>query len=201
MHKDCGKGKIRIVQFLHHQRKKNTTLEKVMRCLVPGNNTYRQVQMFKEADKQRDGETWNVCLHAQLLTLVQLFETLWTIVCQAPLSMEFSRQECWSGLPFPPLPNPVTEPTSPRAPSLCRWFFFFNHWATWEAPTYLEKTLQRFPLPFLALSASPRTNTLTSITNTYNYPRISCWSKSKYYLEGYWLHEPSSINSNLFTSG
>ena len=32
---------------------------------------------------------------------VQLFTTLWTAACQAPLSMEFSRQECWSGLPFP----------------------------------------------------------------------------------------------------
>ena len=49
--------------------------------------------MFKEADKQRDGETWNVRLHAQLLTLVQLFAILWTIALQAPLSMEFSGQE------------------------------------------------------------------------------------------------------------
>ena len=39
---------------------------------------------------------------------VQLFATLWTIVCQASLSMGFSRQKYWSGLPFPPpgdLPN------------------------------------------------------------------------------------------------
>ena len=38
------------------------------------------------------------------------------IACQAPLSMEFSKQEYWSGLPFPPpedLPNPGTEPTPP----------------------------------------------------------------------------------------
>ena len=32
---------------------------------------------------------------------VQLFETLWTMACQAPLFMEFSRQEYWSGLSFP----------------------------------------------------------------------------------------------------
>ena len=32
---------------------------------------------------------------------VQLFETLWTVALQAPLSMRFSRQEYWSGLPFP----------------------------------------------------------------------------------------------------
>ena len=34
---------------------------------------------------------------------VQLCETLWTVACQAPTSMEFSRQEYWSGLPCPPL--------------------------------------------------------------------------------------------------
>ena len=33
---------------------------------------------------------------------VQLFVTLWTIACQAPLSMGFSKQEHWSGLPCPP---------------------------------------------------------------------------------------------------
>ena len=40
----------------------------------------------------------------------------WTEAHQAPLSMEFSRQECWSGLPFPSpgdLPNPGIEPRSP----------------------------------------------------------------------------------------
>ena len=45
----------------------------------------------------------------------QLFETIWTIARQAPLSMGFSRHECWSGLLSPPpenLPNPVMEPTS-----------------------------------------------------------------------------------------
>ena len=47
---------------------------------------------------------------------VQLFVTQWTIACQTPLSMGFSRQEYWSGLPFPPpgdLPNPGIEPVSP----------------------------------------------------------------------------------------
>ena len=36
-----------------------------------------------------------------MLSHVQLFETPWTVAHQVPLSMEFSRQECWSGLPFP----------------------------------------------------------------------------------------------------
>ena len=47
---------------------------------------------------------------------VQLFATPWTVTYQAPLSMGFSRQEYWSGLPFPSpgdLPDPGTEPVSP----------------------------------------------------------------------------------------
>jgi len=50
------------------------------------------------------------------LSHVQLFATPWTVIYQAPLSMGFSRQECWSGLPFPSprdLPDPGTEPGSP----------------------------------------------------------------------------------------
>ena len=50
------------------------------------------------------------------LSRVLLFETPWTVVYQAPPSMGFSRQEYWSGLPFPSpgdLPNPGIEPESP----------------------------------------------------------------------------------------
>ena len=42
----------------------------------------------------------NACMHSQLLSGVWLFGTVWTVVCQAPLSMGFSRQEHWNGLPF-----------------------------------------------------------------------------------------------------
>ena len=44
------------------------------------------------------------------------FVTLWTVACRAPLSMRFSRQEYWSGLPFPSpvdLPDPGIDPGSP----------------------------------------------------------------------------------------
>ena len=50
------------------------------------------------------------------LSRVRLFVTPWTAACQAPLSMGFSRQEYWSGLPFPSpgdLPDPGIEPRSP----------------------------------------------------------------------------------------
>ena len=52
----------------------------------------------------------------KLLSLVRLFATPWIVAYQAPLSMGFSRQEYWSGVPFPSpgdLPNPETEPRSP----------------------------------------------------------------------------------------
>ena len=50
------------------------------------------------------------------LSHVRLFVTPWSVAHQAPLSMGFSRQEYWSGLPFPSpgdLPDPGTEPGSP----------------------------------------------------------------------------------------
>ena len=56
---------------------------------------------------------------------VQLFETLWTAAHQAPLSMRFSRQEFWSGLPCPllgDLPDPGIEPMSLN----CRWFLHYQ---------------------------------------------------------------------------
>ena len=57
-------------------------------------------------------------MHACMLscfTCVQLCATLWTAACQAPLSMEFSRQSYWSGLPCPPpgdLPDAEGKPPS-----------------------------------------------------------------------------------------
>ena len=52
-----------------------------------------------------------------VLSLFQLFATLWTIACQAPLFMGVFRQEYWNGLPFD-LPNPGIKPMSPVAPEL-----------------------------------------------------------------------------------
>ena len=63
-----------------------------------------------------------------------LSATLWTTACQAPLSMGFSRQEYWSGLPCPPpgaLPNPGIEPASAASPAVAGGFFTVS--AAWEA--------------------------------------------------------------------
>ena len=77
------------------------------------------------------------------LSHVQLFSTPWTVAYKAPLSMEFSRQEYWSGLPFPSpgdLPRPRIEPGSPTLqedallseppgkPVLREILFIFDEW-------------------------------------------------------------------------
>ena len=52
------------------------------------------------------------------LSRVRLFATLWTVAHQAPLSMGFSRQEYWSGLPLPS-PGDLSDPgIEPRSPTL-----------------------------------------------------------------------------------
>ena len=60
---------------------------------------------------------------------VWLFVTLWTVACQAPLSMGFSRQADWSGFP---LPSPGIEPAPLVSPASAGGFFTAS--GTWEAP-------------------------------------------------------------------
>ena len=84
----------------------------------------------------------------QLLSHVQLFVAPWTLpgssvhgVCQAPLSMKFSRQEYWSGLPFPTpehLPDPAIHPANV--------FLHFLHWQAGSLPLhYLGRHLAHAP--------------------------------------------------------
>ena len=61
---------------------------------------------------------------------VRLFMTLWAVALQAPLSMGFSRQEYWSGLPCPP-PGELPDLGSLTTPALAGRFFTTS--ATWEA--------------------------------------------------------------------
>ena len=65
-----------------------------------------------------------------LLNHVQLFATPWTVARQSPVSLEFSRQESWSGLPCPSpggLPNPGIKPVSPRCRALAGRFSTTDH--------------------------------------------------------------------------
>ena len=76
-----------------------------------------------------------MCVCAQWLSHVRVFA--WTVAPGTPLSMESSRQEYWSGLPFPP-PGDLLDPGI-KPMSLALAGGFFNRCATWEAhvPIYL----------------------------------------------------------------
>ena len=69
----------------------------------------------------RKVSVYAILMKAEYMKLSTCFS--WTVACQAPLSMEFSRQEYWSGLPCPSpadLSNPGIEPRSPH----CRWILY-----------------------------------------------------------------------------
>ena len=93
------------------------------------------------------------------LSRVRLLVTPWTVACQALLSMGFSRQECWSGLPFPPsgyLPNPGIKPTSLGSPALAS--DFFTTASPGKPPTFLLAMSLRSPqwsLPHGGIHHSP----------------------------------------------
>ena len=75
-------------------------------------------------------------VYASHFSRVWLFATLWTMICQAPLSMDFSRQEHWNGLPCPSardVPDSGMEPwvQSLASPALANRFFTTS--TTWEA--------------------------------------------------------------------
>ena len=69
---------------------------------------------------------------------VRLFATLWTVAHQAPLSMGFSSQEYWSGLPCPPPGDPPN--SGIELASLALGGRFFSTSTTWEAQLSLEGT-------------------------------------------------------------
>ena len=81
-----------------------------------------------------------MCCVLSCFSHIQLFVTLWTVACQAPLSIGFSRQEYWSGLPCPhpgDLPNPGVKPMSLTSPELAGGFFTTS--AMWDAnKDYIE---------------------------------------------------------------
>ena len=69
---------------------------------------------------------WNGANEAMVCSVVFDSAILWAVAHQAPLSMGFSRQEYWSGWPFPPLgdlPDPGIKPASPGSPVLVSGFF------------------------------------------------------------------------------
>ena len=78
-------------------------------------------------------------LHARVFSCVWFFTTPWTVACHVPLTMGYSRQDYWNGLPSPPpgdLPDSGIKPASLMSPALAGGFFTTG--ATWEVqkPTW-----------------------------------------------------------------
>ena len=81
-----------------------------------------------------------VCVCVFSLSVVSDPAASWAVAHQAPLSMEFSRQEYWNRLPFPSpgdLPSPEIEPTSLASPALAGGLF--TTIATWETTLLVRK--------------------------------------------------------------
>ena len=102
---------------------------------------------------------------------VQVFETLWTVACQDPLSMGFSRQEYWRGLPCPPpgnLPDPRIEAAS-RASCIGRQVLTTTvtseaHDVRCSTNIYLAFSYHRHTCPSLISECSPLPSLLVQQT-------------------------------------
>ena len=119
-----------------------------------------------------------------MLLLLSHFSHVWlcdpmNIAYQAPLSMGFSRQEYWSGLPcFPPgdLPNPGIETTPPASPALAGRFFI--HWAV--SSVQLLSCVWLFATPWIAAcqaslsTTNSRSSLRLSPSSQWCHPAISC---------------------------
>ena len=100
---------------------------------TPGLPVHHQLLEFTQTHVHRVGDaiqpshplsspshSWLERLLTPYTTMLSLFAIPWTVARQAPLSMGFSRQGYWNGLPFPPpgnLPNPGIEPMSLTSPA------------------------------------------------------------------------------------
>ena len=106
---------------------------------------------------------------------------LWTVTSQAPLSVGFSRQKYWNGLPRPPpgdLPDPGIKPTSLVSPALAGRFFTTS--ATWEA-----QPLQSYQKWIIN----------THITRCFAAPQINCCAKTRAPLRGNVLADHTKQNA------
>ena len=146
----------------------------------------------------------------KFLSRVQLFPTPWTVACQAPLSIGFSRQEYWSGLPFPSpgdLPNPGIEPESPALQEAitlqyCSGFFHAFTWISHGCTTIPHSEPRSHLPPHPIPQGHPRAPALSTLfhASNLNWPSIShmviytfqCFSlKSSHPL--LLLHSPKSV--------
>ena len=96
----------------------------------------------------------HVCM-LSCFSCVELFATLWAAACQAPLSMGFSGQEYYSGLPCPPppgdLPDPSIKPMSLMSATLAGGFLITN--SIWEAYLYLYLFMHMFLISTITITS------------------------------------------------
>ena len=111
-----------------------------------------------------------LCGCACAFSPIWLFATLWTVARQAPLSMGFSRQNYWSGLPFPSLgdlPGPGIELVFLESPALVGGFF--TTWKPFSPPEQCLKCSETKPLCrmlhfHLFLKTKPKTHSIQIIS-------------------------------------
>ena len=115
--RDCSPPGSSVLGVLQARILKWVTIPFSRGSSQPGNQTWVSLiagRFFTSwATREAPANEWK---EVKSLSRVRLFATPWTVAYQAPLSMGFSRQECWSGLPFPSpgdLPDPGIEPGSP----------------------------------------------------------------------------------------
>ena len=128
-----------------------------------------------------------------MLSHVWLFATPWTVASQAPLSMQFSRQEYWSGLPCSlpgNLPNPGIKPTSLMSPALAGVSFITS--STWEVPEP--------PLPPSFLSLLPFGGGMKKNGGKRCYLFLISWLLCSCHYRDFFLSFISSINTSLTAS-
>ena len=121
------------------------------------------------------------------LSQVWCFATPWTIVCQLPLSMEFSRQEYWSALPSPPSGDRPNSGTEPASPAMAGKFF-------------TTEPLGMLNMPYTYRSCSPFQATVSSFLFalcSVFLSRIPSHSRSKSYSMLYFL--PPALTTMLGT--
>ena len=104
------------------------------KCLSAYVIAHIYIYIYRERERERERDLLqNICV---CVSHSVRSNSSWPWAHQAPLSMGFSRQEYWSGLPFPSpgdLPNPGIKPMSLESPTLAGRFFTTS--TTWEAHT------------------------------------------------------------------
>ena len=100
----------------------------------------------------------------------------WTVACQAPLPMEFSRQEYWSGVSFPTQGIFLSQGSNPHVLCLLHWqtffFFFLTTSAAWEVPvlkSYRFSFDPHSPPATVSFFCPPK---LQNYTNEKNFPEF-----------------------------